>query len=206
MRAWVTSAVMLLGCQGDPAQAPTDAAGDATADTADTDVADAIVFDAACPISTDLVPNGTFAAGGPSVAPWNKYNCAIASVEGPAPCGRALRVSEIADYGEVSQRVTRTLPSGTKLRLRAWVRGEDFVAGLPPSVSVAFFRSGDGGEVTAGSLSASPPSTTTTWTEVTQTITLADEVTAFDVRLNTNRAHGGPPALLFAGVSLVIEP
>lgn len=194
--------VGVVGCQGDPVGAPSP---DASVDAGDaaSDVADVVVFDAACPLSGDLVPNGAFAG---STAPWGKYNCTMALADGPAPCGAALRMSEIADYGEVHQRVNATVAKGARLRLRAWVRGEGFSSDLAPSVSVAFVRSVETGESAVANLSASPPTTPTTWTEVTATLTLPGEASAYDVRLSSNRAHGGPPAIQFAGVSLVIEP
>jgi len=200
VRSGMLLSILLTGCQGEPVGAPS---SDASVSDAPGDVADAVVFDASCPLSGDLVPNGAFAG---STAPWGKYNCTMALAEGSAPCGNALRMAEIADYGEVHQRVNAKVAKDARLRLRAWVRADAFSAELPPSVSVSFVRSVEVGETVVANLSASPPTTPTAWTEVTATLTLPEEASAYDVRLSSNRAHGGPPAVQFAAVSLVVEP
>ncbi|MBL8719918.1 MAG: carbohydrate binding domain-containing protein [Myxococcales bacterium] len=178
---------------------------DATADASDgaaSDVASDAAFDAACPQASDLVVNGNFEAG---TAPWITYNVSIAVVAS-GPCGHALHLTGIAPNGEASQRVNRPLAKGTRLRLRAWFSGDGLTSGeLPPSVSVSFLRSVDGGEVSGDHLSVSPPSTPTSWVEAQGTITLTEDQTAYTVNLNTKRVHDGTPGLYFAAVSLTTE-
>ncbi len=159
---------MLCGCQGEPVSSTNDAssndastndaassdASSSDASSSDASLSDASSSDAAtsdagelaaaCAGKGSLVVNGDFSMGGSG---WTNEAFDIAPI--PGPCGKALRLTNLAAYSELRQLVgAPPLKKGTRYHLRALFRNPGRDAGLQPGVIARFFhRDAKGDEV-----------------------------------------------------------
>lgn len=225
MRATNVVLLLTLGCQGDPvlptpvltdtaltgdaadSASSSDASGDATAiDGADGAPADAPSFDAAFPgactaSSANLVTNGTFESG---VAGWNTTLAKITPIGG-APCGAGVRVHETGDYGGIYRREARPIKAGSKLRLRAWWRGNGVLGGTPPRIGVRLLRPTDAGPDSLSDEITVIATLAPEWSFGEATLVTKADTTHFDVLVTSLRTDKVPDDYLVAGIGLVVE-